>query len=417
MSDPGQLHAFRDRCPEKARIGLNSTMAKMTQSTIDFVLRFEQEYEPNVRKEGDVFEPLLCSSCFSDHGLRLVCEQVGIVMDAPCPNCGATNGIKLDRLAARLAIQQFFNRGSILRTEYGGAPVLVANSKQSSDVRLPHWSQGDLELITAKAGWGVFHYGPRLWMVGEVAPLKSLVAQETRSATIDRILNEYPVREIGPDTFFYRMRRNLANETCEAEFDSPPKEFCGGGRLDSKNCPVLYGSQDLQVCVHECRTTVDDETYMATLVPTKQLRLLNLTHLLAEEKPVIEFESLDLAVHMLFLARQHSYGISRQIAIAAKERGFDGIIYPSYFSLLRTGARPFDTILGMSVRRIEQLKGYAASQVIANLALFGWPVKEGTVKVASINKVIMERAVYDLTYGPVGFECINVTPDSTASSS
>lgn len=54
---------------------------------------------------------------------------------------------------------------------------------------------------------------------------------------------------------------------------------------------------------------------------------------------------------MLFLARSHSYEISRAIALAAKETGFDGIIYPSFFSLIRTGGHPFETTYGMSLRR------------------------------------------------------------------
>jgi hypothetical protein len=160
----------------------------------------------------------------------------------------------------------------------------------------------------------------------------------------------------------------------------------------------------MQVCIHECRTTVDDDTYVATLAPTRNLRLLDLSRILREPAPVSEFESLDIAVHMLFLAGKHSYDISRRIATAAKQGGFDGIIYPSYFSMLRTGARQIDTVLGMSVRHIEQLNAYASGQIIANLAIFGWPIREGTLKIVSINKVIMERAVYNLTFGPVGFE-------------
>jgi hypothetical protein len=370
----------------------------------DFIKQWEQEYEPPVRKGGEAFVPLLCSFCFSDHGLRLVSEQLGILMDAPCPNCGHVRGAKLDRLAARLVVQRFFNTGTMQRAKYGGAPALVSNSQHPTNIKLAAWSGRDLDLITEKTGWGVFEYGPRLWMLGEVEPLKQLIAPDTRRGIIDRIVNEYPVREIGSEDYFYRMRRNVENLTSEAEFDSPPRELRGGGRLDSDRLPVLYGSQDMQVCVHECRTTVDDDTYVATLVPTRSLSLLNLSHVLQEDTRVSEFESLDLAVHMLFLAGGHSYEISRQVAFAAKESNFDGIIYPSYFSLLRTGARAFDTILGMSVRRIEQLKAYASDQMIANLAIFGRPINEGALRVASVNKVIMQRAVYGLTFGPVGFK-------------
>ena len=80
------------------------------------------------------------------------------------------------------------------------------------------------------------------------------------------------------------------------------------------------------------------------------MRLLDLTHVLKEE--VTEFESLDMTIHMLFLARAHSYEISRTMALLAKDAGFDAVIYPSFFSLVRTGGRPFETTYGLSLRRL-----------------------------------------------------------------
>ena len=77
----------------------------------------------------------------------------------------------------------------------------------------------------------------------------------------------------------------------------------------------MYGSQDLPVCVHECRVTAEDELYVATLSPTRDLKLLDLSVLLREEDGT-EFDSLDMAVHMLFLAGKHSYEISRDSAVA-----------------------------------------------------------------------------------------------------
>jgi len=357
---------------------------------IEYVLGWEQEYESSSGKEADPFVPILCSRCFSDEGLRLVSEVFGFKMEVACPNCGSALGAKLDLVAIRRVMQKYFNTGTMHHVEYGSAPVLASNSKRPTSVRLASWANGDLALITEKAGWGVFEYGPPLWMVGMVGPLMRLIAEETRREIIDRITSEYPARDVVADDHFYRMRRNVANPTSELEFDSPPEEFCGGGRLDSGDFPVLYGSQDMQVCVHECRTTVDDETYVATIAPTRTLRLLDLSPVLEEADGAVHFESLDLTVHMLFLAKSHSYEITRHLARAAKEAGYDGIIFPSYFSLLRTGARPLETIYGISVRNFEGLKGYASSQIIPNVAIFGRPVKEGAVKVKSINSLYVD---------------------------
>ena len=82
--------------------------------------------------------------------------------------------------------------------------------------------------------------------------------------------------------------------------------------------------------------------FVATVCPNRPLKLLNLASLL-DEKDVDEFESLDMAVHMLLLAGKHSYEITQDIAVAAKKAGFDGLVYTSYFSSIRTGVGLFTT--------------------------------------------------------------------------
>jgi hypothetical protein len=140
---------------------------------------------------------------------------------------------------------------------------------------------------------------------------------------------------------------------------------------------------------------------MATLAPTRDLRCLDLTEVL-EEEGATEFESLDMAVHMLFLAQPHSYEICRAVARAVKDAGFDGLIYPSYFSLVRTGARPFDTAYGLSVRRFPSYRQHARALSIPNVALFGRPVMEGLVRVDGVNRLMLRKVDYDLHFGPVG---------------
>jgi hypothetical protein len=109
-----------------------------------------------------------------------------------------------------------------------------------------------------------------------------------------------------------------------------------------------------------------------------------------------------MAVHMLFLAGKHSYGITREIALGSHAAGYDGLIYPSYFSLLRTGAMPFETMFGISHRRVPQLADREKSKIIGNLALFGRPIEQGRVRVLCINRLILNRVVYGIHFGPVG---------------
>jgi hypothetical protein len=77
--------------------------------------------------------------------------------------------------------------------------------------------------------------------------------------------------------------------------------------------PVLYASSDLEVCIHECRFAADDELFVASLEPVRPLRLLDLAVVLPEGEGVTEFESLDMAIHMLFMTGEHSYDISSAI--------------------------------------------------------------------------------------------------------
>jgi hypothetical protein len=348
-------------------------------------------------------EFLLCSNCFQDHGLQLDATKIGVSDETICPNCSSGNGSKLDKgLIAQLA-HRFFVWGTIHRCEYGAAPVVQFNPQQKTCIHAAPWFEGDLRLIETAIGVGFFYYGPRLWMVGEVEPLKALEEPTTRKAVIDRIMADYPTVILTTDRVFYRIRKAVSMPSKFTEYDSPPADLVGFGRLDTKDFPVLYGSQDLRVCIHECRVAAEDETFVATLGPTKDLRLLDLTEVLAEED-VTEFESLDMAVHMLFLAGSHSYPISRDIARAAHAAGFDGLIYPSYFSLLRTGAIPFETTYGISHRRVARLAPFEKAKMIPNLALFGRPIEVGAVSVRCINKVILNRVEYGVHFGPVGYE-------------
>jgi len=46
------------------------------------------------------------------------------------------------------------------------------NERQKTSINASSWLKPDVELFERLLGIGFFHYGPRLWMVGEVEPLK-----------------------------------------------------------------------------------------------------------------------------------------------------------------------------------------------------------------------------------------------------
>lgn len=347
--------------------------------------------------------PVACSLCFSDRGLRLDAEKIGAKATGACPNCGATDGKKLPVKALETLAHRFFVWGSLWRCKYGAAPRIQFNQYQETSIAVSPWLAPDVKLFERLLGVGFFHYGPRLWMVGEVEPLKALQNSRTRLAVIDRILREYPTTTFGPERSFYRLRIGPTDAAEPEQYDSPPRPLAGKGRFDLQGAPVLYGSPDLEVCVHECRATAEDELYVATLSPRAPLKLLNLSTILKEEEHVTEFESLDMAVHMLFLAGKHSYKVTREIATAVRTAGFHGIVYPSYFSLLRLGGMPFETVYGISHRRIPQYQEYEQGKAVPNLAIFGRPIEQGIVSIQSIDKLILSRVAYDFHFGPVAF--------------
>jgi hypothetical protein len=351
---------------------------------------------------------VLCSHCFKNEGLRLNAEKfeptsTDLSGSVRCPNCGSSDGKKLSRQQAEITAHSFFVWGSLKRATYGAAPRIQMNTQQEGDIRASADLEGDMALIRKVLNLRLFHYGPRLWMLGHITPLQEMQDKNGRSAVIDRILRQYPERLFPAGRKFYRLRKNPSSEELPDEYDAPPVSFSGGGRLDPPGFPVMYASEDLQVCFHECRVSAEDDIFVATLVPVSELRLLDLTVLLPEEERTTEFESLDLAVHMLFLAGKHSYEITREITLAAHAAGFDGLIYPSYFSMLKAGTMPFETTYGISHRRIKQYADYEQSKITPNMAIFGRPIESGLVEVQCINRSFLTSVQYNFGFGPVGF--------------
>jgi len=347
---------------------------------------------------------LLCSNCFVDEGLKIDAFKQGIEQEGGCPNCRSPDGRKLTKDHIQRLAWRFFVGGTTTRGEYGAAPVIQCNEHHygRSDISPSPWLKNDITLIEDAAKIGFFHYGPRLWMIGEVEPLKDLQDPTKRSQVIGRLLKEYPEKTLAKDSAFYRLRVCPQHPDKPHEYDSPPMDLAGKGRLDSPGFPVMYGSQDFDICIHECRVTAEDDIYVATLKPQRDLRLLDLTHVLKED--VTEFESLDMAIHMLFLARSHSYEISRAISLAAKDAGFDGLIYPSFFSLIRTGGHPFETAYGLSLRRFHpEAEKHAQAFTIPNFALFGRPLENLLVRVECINRLVLTQICYLGHFGPVTY--------------
>ena len=102
----------------------------------------------------------LCSRCFSNDGLRLSAEEIGLLDDRICSNCRATDGRKLTRDLIYLLAYRFFVWGTLHRTPYGAAPLVQFNEHHAPDlVAASPWPEEDMQLIERAVGIGFFRYG------------------------------------------------------------------------------------------------------------------------------------------------------------------------------------------------------------------------------------------------------------------
>lgn len=204
-------------------------------------------------KKENQQEIVLCSDCFRDEGLKLDALNLGIDNGIICPNCKSVTGKKLTRDLVFKLSHIFFVKGTLTKCKYGGSPRIVFNIHQygNSEIKFPNWLVNDVKLLEEAAKIGFFFYGPRFWMIGEIEPLKSLQVKKERAAIINRIVSEYPTKEIHTNEFLYRLRREPLSPCKNKEYDAPPLSLLGKGRFDSKRLPVLYASQDLELCIHE----------------------------------------------------------------------------------------------------------------------------------------------------------------------
>ena len=353
-----------------------------------------------------------CAECFENEGLRLDATAIGREHSSVCPRCGAPGGGKLTKRSLAGLAQSFFVQGSVHRTRFGAAPLITFNDRRPTNIgACPGWPSGDAALFEEILRIGFFWYGPPEWQVGINENLAKMEQEDQREQVISRILQAYPPETLTEADKFYRLRRvsgdgfarGKFNSTDWGEFDSPPLQATAeeSGRLDSPDLPVLYGSPDLQTCLHECRVTVEDALFIATLRPMRELKLLNLVSF-PDEPLSHPCEDLDHAMVMLFLAGPHAYPISRAIVHAARDEGYDGLVYPSFFSMLRNGVQPIEAYFGLSNRSMPELRPMEAAKMVPNFAIFGRPIQEGVLTVTSINRVILRKATYSIQFGPAG---------------
>jgi hypothetical protein len=172
---------------------------------------------------------LLCSNCFIDEGLKYNAIFLGVKNLEICKNCKSITGNKLTSQLIDELCNVFFVRGSFTKTEFGGAPIIQYNQGHNniSDIDLLPKLRDDMRLIEEAIQVVFFHYGPRLWMIGEIEPLKSLQNILERKSVISEIIKKYPIVKLSTEEYFYRLRINPEFQDDYSQYDSSPDKFLG----------------------------------------------------------------------------------------------------------------------------------------------------------------------------------------------
>ena len=252
----------------------------------------------------------LCSDCFRDNGLRLEAKRMGKEHIGVCPNCKAADGYALDSDCLRNLQRQFFLRAtapSQYRQELAVLGVMLDDPDEDDiGLELRREAQADWSLIRDAIGGRLYYMSPRLFRLG-ITNHFGMYQSLPKDVVRDRIVSKLSLTEIGPSTTLYRIRLNLDNESKfdEGQFDAPPKPRRRGlGRFDNGKLPLLYGSPNLQVCIHECRVTLADDIFVASLTPTKKLSVIDLTGNYDQPKDIDPYEDLEWFFKGLMSASQ-----------------------------------------------------------------------------------------------------------------
>lgn len=323
---------------------------------------------------------IMCSECFKDFGLKYEAQAIGCNDSSVCPTCGHTIGKKLSHENIQMLCDRFFISGTYEKMMFGGASVLNVSEEGlfEPDIVVSDNLKYDMSLLHKQLGVGFFYAAPQMWRLGLISWLEYLTGKnrKKKECAIRKLIARIAPKIVGPESMFYRIRTNITDGIVEPKmYDAPPSEYASEGRLNVAGNPVLYAAFDIETCIHECRATINDTLHIATIKPLTELKLLDFTEVIADSKEYTPFEMLDIAIRFLFTANSTTYPITQALAAKVKDKGYDGIIYSSFFNQVRP-------------------KEYK------NIALFGRPVEEGKVCIYCINRIQLETVQYQFLLGP-----------------
>jgi hypothetical protein len=318
---------------------------------------------------------VFCVECFSNDGIRAEAARIAVADGVACKNCGSmsprlTTVEQVDEL-----VHVFFVHGSTAPAGRWG-PILKMSSGKLPSKREPAFDKTlrrDYVLLRRAGSGTLFRKAPSTWRLGyttiadHVETAITAAVRPTESSAVvrlfDRLIDHCVSGVIPMGRRIYRLRRNIDLPFDVSQFDAPPTNVTSPTRFSDESWPLLYGAFDVETCLHECRVLAEHSPTLATLVPTRELRVVDLTDVPYDAADASGGEGGDLfyciSARIVFASRSR---LSQIFGQRSRERGFDGIVYPSFFSDVRPNRERHP-----------------------NIVLFGNPLRDGIVTLRSLN--------------------------------
>lgn len=329
-------------------------------------------------------DPALCSDCFRDAGIARTCAEIGRRSRKACPQCGSTSGYGVTRDELHELVFQFFVGGSYYHGLGGYTPILITPGvrPQNEDIGLRTETRRDWDLIRPLSGQYLNYNAPALWKLGytehwDADDSGDEIEWKVTDAGAERAISEAPARELRAGADLYRIRLNLDEqvEVKDHEFDTPPADMTREpGRFDSPDVPLFYGGWNIDVCLHEMRLSNRDAVTVATCRTLRNVRLLDITGDDCKRGDTQFADPLHFFNGLVFSNERHKE--CRFLARKIRDAGYDGFTFQSYHAPLM----------------------YSPG---VNVALFGWPIRDGKVAVRSMNNVFISRIKAEYQLGPL----------------
>jgi hypothetical protein len=321
---------------------------------------------------------IVCVNCFQNEGVRIHAASLGLTQSEPCPNCGVTGKPQLDVDALRQLFDDFFIRGTVPLGMGGYAPILAGTpNKEMESVKFDETLQPDYQFISAKLGLYLFHYAPPLWRLGYTDHYDCFDPPYGHMECLEHILSRCARWTLKAGTSVYRIRLNPSDVRHPTAFDTPLRQMKRDFyRFDEEALPVFYGALDIETCLHECRTSLEDWVTLATFEVVRDLPLVDLIDGFDESKASTPFQALSPLFNALTSGGKDEYPRARVWARFLRANEVAGFRYASYFSQVKSAS-------------------------LSDIALFGYPVADGLLHLKSLNRVKLEAVHYEYILGPV----------------